>query len=158
MKRFRLPLLLSIPVMLAFVHGSLRAQAMVEGATAAGASAVGSAPARNVGKSINGLTDQLNNVLKGAADTGAASAKQAVRTTTTQGTALPPPKPAAALEDPLKIQAGMTDEEVLRRFGPPNLRITEDTGISSLLYSGKSGRVRVLIQDGKVSSVEKPQS
>ena len=130
-------------------------QGMVESAAAAGAAATATAPSRNVAKSVSGLADKLNEVLQGAADQSSdGAARQAARSTTTKGTALPAPKPAAKVEDPMGIEAGMTDEEVLRRFGPPNLQVTGDDG-KSFLYSGKSGKVRVQIQDGKVLSVEK---
>lgn len=157
----RILLSLSVSLVLAGFEANAFAQATVEGAAGAAAAATGSAPARNVGKSMSGIADQLAGALKGAPGAGgtqAATARETARTTTTVGTTLPAPKPAAKLEDPATIETGMTDEEVLRRFGPPNLRITEDSGISSLLYSGKSGKVRVQIQDGKVSAVEKPKS
>ena len=153
---------LSISLCLAAFGGNAFAQATVEGAAGAAAAATGSAPARNVGKSMSGIADKLAGALKGApggdgAPAGGA-AHQTVRSTSTVGTTLPAPKPAAKLEDAAGIEAGMGDDEVLRRFGPPNLRITEDSGACSLLYSSKSGNIRVQIQDGKVASVEKPKS
>lgn len=157
----RILLSLSVSFCLAGFGANAFAQATVEGAMGAAAAATGSAPARNVGKSMSGLADKLAGALKGApggSGTQADTRRQTARTTSTLGTTLPAPKPAAKLEDPAGIQAGMTDDEVLRRFGPPNLRVTEDSGISSLLYSQKTGNIRVRIQDGKVASVEKPKS
>lgn len=151
----------SVCLLAGVFQATLFGQAVTEGAVAAGASAVGSAGAANVGKSINGLGSAVNEALKGAkrSDAGPAASTvvQNLRSTTTKGTKLEAPKPGAKLEDAAAIEAGMTNEELMQRFGPPNLKITDGETIS-LLYSSKSGRVRVQMQDGKVSSVDKPKS
>jgi hypothetical protein len=156
-------LLLSAGLFLVGSAAGLHAQATVESAAGAAAAATATAPARNLGKSINGLGDAVHRALDGKGDPAAAGnssapQKETVRPTTTRGAGLPAPNASTVLEDPLEIREGMTSEEVLRRFGPPNLRITDGPDTSSLLYSGKEGRVRVLIENGKVSSVEKPKS
>jgi hypothetical protein len=51
----------------------------------------------------------------------------------------------------------MAYDEVLRRFGPPRLQFTEGESIS-LNYRSKEGPVRVEVQAGKVSSVDKQKS
>ena len=156
-------LLLSTGFFLIGAAANLHAQATVESAAGTAAAATGTAPANNLGKSMNGIAGAVQGALNGSAAAAAsanssAPASETVRRTTARGTNLPAPKATAALEDPLEIREGMTSEEVLRRFGPPSLRITDGPDSSSLLYTGKNGRVRVLMQDGKVSSVEKPKS
>jgi len=150
----------SFCLLLAGFQAALFGQATVEGAVAAGSAAITTAPSANIGKNINGLAGAVNGALKGAngADAGSSgtTTRQTIRPTTTKGTKLAAPAPDRKLGDPADIETGMTNEEVMRRFGPPNLRITEDDAIS-LLYTSKSGRVKVQMRDGKVASVEKPK-
>jgi hypothetical protein len=153
----RLILPLSFCVLLAG-SATLHAQAMVENALGAGRAATTTAPAAGIGKSVNGMAGALDNVLKGA--TGADSstpAVQNVHSTSTRAPELPTPKLGAKYEDALKIEAGMAYDDVIRRFGPPSLQFTEGESIS-LNYRSKEGPVRVELQSGKVSSVDKPKS
>ena len=142
-------------------QATLFAQAAAEAAVVGSAAAIGTAGAAKVSKSINGLGSAISGALNGAqaGDAGPAGSTvvQTLRATTTKGTKLAAPKPDAKLEDAAAIEAGMTNEELMRRFGPPNLQITDGPAIS-LLYSSKSGRVRVEMRDGKVASVDKPKS
>ena len=156
---------LTLPISaLLFAAGSSTAlfgQAMVENALGAGRAATTTAPAGNLGKSINGLANGITEALKGAKGAGTNSSgvsSESARPTTTHGTEIPAPKPGSTFESPMQIQEGMAYEDVIRRFGPPNLQITDGPGSKSLAYSSKDGGVKVEVQDGKVSSVEKPKS
>jgi len=156
----RLILPLSVWFLLAGSEGNLAAQAIVENALGAARAATSTAPAGKAGKSMSGIADVLDELLKGAQGGGTSSSSSTVRQTahptTTRGTEAP--KPAVSFEDPRQIQAGMEYEEVVRRFGPPNLQITDGPGTVSLAYSSKDGSLKVEMQDGKVASVERPAS
>jgi len=155
----RLVLSLSFCLLLA---GSpkLHAQAMVENALGAGRAATTTAPAAGVGKSVNGLAGAVDSLLKAApgAANSSAPAIQNIHATSTRGTVLPTPKAGAKYEDPVKIESGMAYDEVLRRFGPPSLQFTDGPESISLNYRSKEGPVRVEMQSGKVSAVDKPTS
>jgi hypothetical protein len=157
MRRFLLSL--SACLLLGGSAASLHAQATTEAAAGAAGASIGTAPASNIAKSLSGLAGALDGKLKNGQTAGGGPSKtqQTVRSTTTVGTKLSAAKPDAKLGDPMEIQAGMTREEVMRRFGPPNLQITDGPNTISLLYSSKSGKVRVEVQDGKVLSVDKPK-
>jgi len=160
MVRYVLPL--SVCLLLAGSAHNLGAQAMVENALGAGRAATTTAPASNIGKAVNGLAGALEGALKGvqgaAANPSGAAASETARPTTAVGTGIPAAKPGSNFEDPLQIAAGMTYEEVLRRFGPPRMQFTDGPGTSSLAYSSKDGGVQVAMRDGKVASVAKPKS
>ena len=158
----RLILPLSVWFLLAGSEGNLAAQAIVENALGAARAATSTAPAGKAGKSMSGIAGVLDELLKGAQGAGTSSSGSTVRQTahptTTRGTEMPAPKPAVSFEDPRQIQAGMDYEEVVHRFGPPNLQITDGPGTVSLAYSSKDGGLKVEMQDGKVASVERPAS
>jgi hypothetical protein len=120
---------------------------------------------------VNGVAGAIDKTLRNATGSQSSPAAGAARTarpavrkttaaakTTAAPAPAPAPKPAPNYEDPKQIQAGMTYDEVIRRFGPPALEITSGPGASSLNYSSKEGAVQVEMQDGKVASVEKPKS
>lgn len=158
----RLLLPLSIWFVLAGSEGNLNAQGTVENAMGAARAATTTAPAGNIGKAMTGIAGALDGALKGARGVGTNSSsstvQQTVRPTTARGTDIQAPKPGSNFEDPLQIQTGMSYEDVLRRFGPPKLQITDGPDTTSLAYSSKDGGVKVEMQDGKVASVERPKS
>ena len=135
-------------------QANLPAQAIVENAMGTARAATMTAPAAGIGKSIKGIADSVDKALKSGPGAGEHSTER-LRSTTARPGAAPPAKPGVKYEDPGQIQAGMTYEEVVRRFGPPSLQMTTGPGATSLAYSGKDGQVQVEIQDGKVASVEK---
>ena len=66
------------------------------------------------------------------------------------------PKPARrppALEDPRKIPSGIDYSEMVRRFGPPNMRVTDSPTRTTFSYSRPKTQVQVEVQNGKVVSV-----
>ena len=56
-------------------------------------------------------------------------------------------------EDPRHIPAGIAYDDMVRRFGPPTMKITDGPGRFSLSYATKKSRVQVEMKDGKVTSV-----
>lgn len=160
----------SIPVLLAFVCGmaaTAAAQSAVEYGLNAGRAATTTAPAQGIGKAMSGIAGSLDKTVKAsqqASDSSSAptaESKHPGRKAATAARVRPavstPPAPAPNWEDPAAISAGLTYEDLMRRFGPPSLQITSATG-NSLSYSGKDGMVQVEVQGGKVTSVEKAKS
>lgn len=70
-----------------------------------------------------------------------------------KGTAANPGKPVRGFEDPRRIVAGLEYNDMVRRFGPPNMRVVDGPGRTSLSYSSKRSRVQVELENGKVVSV-----
>lgn len=137
--------------------GTAAGQAAVEYGLGAARAATTTAPARGVGKSMSGLAGSLDKALKGEQpDAEAHSAS-----TSPTGLAAKPAHSAAApasavkWEDPGGIAEGLSYAELVRRFGPPSMQITDDAG-SKLSYTGKSGAYHVDMEDDKVTSVRKP--
>lgn len=64
-----------------------------------------------------------------------------------------PPHRVPPLEDPRRIPRGISYDEMVRRFGPPSMAVTDGPGRSSLSYTSRSSRVQVEIQNGHVLSV-----
>ena len=75
-----------------------------------------------------------------------------------------PPKRAAAkhatptprvpvFEDPRKIPAGIQYVEMVRRFGPPSMKVVDSPGRTTFSYSKLKTQVQVEVQNGKVVSV-----
>lgn len=62
-------------------------------------------------------------------------------------------KSARGFEDPRRIKAGLEYNDMVRRFGPPNMRVVDGPGRTSLSYSSKKSRVQVEMENGKVLSV-----
>jgi len=57
------------------------------------------------------------------------------------------------LEDPRKIPTGIEYGEMVRRFGPPNMRVTDSPIRTTFSYSRSKTQVQVEVQNGKVVSV-----
>ncbi|HTX37984.1 MAG TPA: hypothetical protein VME43_23300 [Bryobacteraceae bacterium] len=137
--------------------GTAAGQAAVEYGLGAARAATTTAPARGVGKSMSGLAGSLDKALKG--ERPASEAHSA--TTSPAGLAAhsapsgPASATAAKWEDPGGIAEGLSYPELVRRFGPPSMQITDDAG-SKLTYTGKSGAYHVDVEDDKVTSVRKP--
>lgn len=56
-------------------------------------------------------------------------------------------------EDPRRIPAGIEYREMVRRFGPPTMRVTDSPLRTTYSYSMVKMQVQVEIQNGKVVSV-----
>ena len=154
------------------VPGMLAAQAMAETALGVGRAAASTAPAaQKTAKAVDGAFKSLSRTLEpaetksGAARPGAA--KPAGRTARTvpsrpqkAATAQPQPslpesKAEVSFEDPSGIEKGMEYAEIVRRFGPPSLKLTTGPGEETLCYSKNNASVDVTMHNGKVASVQK---
>ena len=62
--------------------------------------------------------------------------------------------PAHAYDDPRHIPVGIVYNDMVRRFGPPSMRVTDGPDRSSLSYATRKSRVQVEVRNGKVVSVE----
>jgi hypothetical protein len=60
---------------------------------------------------------------------------------------------APVFEDPRKIPAGIDYKEMVRRFGPPSMRVTDSPARTTFSYSKLKTQVQVEVQNGKVVSV-----
>jgi hypothetical protein len=130
-------------------------QAAVEYGLGAARAGTTAAPAKGIGKSMSGLADKLNQTLKTEQrDSQGSPARTTVRYSSPAKVS---PAPAQNWEDPDGIQKGLDYAELVRRFGPPAMAITGDTG-TSLTYSGKAGTFLLEVREGKVASIEKPRS
>jgi hypothetical protein len=70
--------------------------------------------------------------------------------------ARPPAKPtrrAPAYEDPRQIPAGIDYNEMVRRFGPPSMKITDSPLRTTFSYARLGTQIQVELQNGKVISV-----
>jgi len=137
-------------------------QAAVEYGLGAARAATTTAPARGVGKSMSGLAGSLDKALKGGQPDSDAHAAAGTSGTASAGTAgthsAAPAAPAAAKwEDPGGIEVGLGYAELVKRFGPPALEITDDAG-RKMTYAGKAGSYHVEVEDDRVTSVRKPVS
>ena len=136
--------------------GPVYGQAAVEAGLGAARAATTTAPAAGIGKAISGLAGGFDKAVKGGQPE--AEIRPASTAATTVRPALGVADPDAAgpkWEDPNGIQTGMSYSELVRRFGPPSLEITIETG-RTLTYSGKTGAFHVAVEDDRVSSVRKP--
>jgi hypothetical protein len=148
--------------------GTAAGQATVEAGLGAARAVTTTAPARGIGKSMSGLAGSLDKALKGGQtgssehSAGVVSAKPAAHSSTQAATkteSIPTktsPTPAPNWEDPGGIETGLAYEDLVRRFGPSSMAITAGTE-RSLTYLGKDGIFQVKVQDGVVTSIEKPQ-
>jgi len=64
-----------------------------------------------------------------------------------------PPQRVLAFEDPRRIPAGIEYREMLRRFGPPSMKVTDAPSRTTFSYSRLKTQVQVEVQNGKVVSV-----
>lgn len=167
---------LRIGIVLLALPAGLAAQAIVEytlgTATAAGTAAaarrLGQTTADKIGK-IHGATPAppqtpkpLTASAPEATPASAASSAMAPRTARPApeepAAALPPitpaPAPAVSYEDPAGIKEGMDYAEVVRRFGPPSMKMSSsDAGGETLCYSRSGRDLDVQLRDGKVISI-----
>jgi hypothetical protein len=126
-------------------------QAAVEAGLGAARAATTAAPAAGIGKAISGLAGNLDKAVKADAP---------AKVTTVKVAPAPTKKPAPAAtnwEDPGGIEAGLSYGELVRRFGPPAMEITGESG-KSLTYLGKAGTFQLEIRDEQVASIDKPKS
>jgi len=155
--------------------GTAAGQALGEaGLGAAGASSA-AGPAKGVGKSISGLSGALDKALTAgepvsdahpvAASGGTAAAKGVgAKPARAKGASKTPPVPAATSsapapkwEDPSAVEPGLSYAELVRRFGPSAMVVT-NSAERALTYSGKDGMFQVKVRDGVVTGIEKPQA
>lgn len=66
----------------------------------------------------------------------------------------PAPKPhVPVFEDPRKIPTGIQYVEMVRRFGPPSMKVVDGPARTTFSYSKLKTQVQVEVQNGKVVSV-----
>jgi hypothetical protein len=142
--------------------GTALGQATVEYGLGAARAATTAAPGKGIGKAMSGLAGSLEKAVKAGQQGSDAQATPAAakKTSATANAPSPsintPPPPAPNWEDPNGISTGLGYEELVRRFGPPALEISGVAG-RSLTYSGRDGTFQLEVQDGKVTSIEKPK-
>ena len=156
---------------LAGLPGFLMGQAIVEHATISGGVATVGSSAKSAARVIDGALKNLNNTLDTAAKkahpaTAPADSSSARRALTP--VASPARQPSASLpkieyEDPAGIKAGMSYDELLRRFGEPAMKVSSGSGEETLYYSRKDGQgqIPVRVSNGRVLSADadgKPES
>jgi hypothetical protein len=140
--------------------GTAAGQATVEAGVGAARAVTTTAPARGIGKSMSGLAGSLDRALKGGQtgaseqSTGVVPAKPATKTEATATKTSPTPVPS--WEDPGGIETGLAYDDLVRRFGPSSMTIMSGSE-RFLTYQGKDGMFQVKVQDGVVTSIEKPQ-
>jgi hypothetical protein len=132
--------------------GTAAGQAAVEAGLGAGRAAITTAPASGIGKAISGLAGGLDKAGKGSAGSTTVTTVRMSPASTVKA-----PAAASNWEDAGGIETGLGYAELVRRFGPPAMSITSETG-TSLTYTGKAGMFQLEVRDGKVASVEKPKS
>ena len=136
-------------------------QAMVEAAGASSAASGSAGALKALGDTIKGAFGGADGTLKSAGSTTVvhtfepSSPAGRSRTGAKNGA---PAAPKPVYEDPLKIQAGISYDDLMHRFGPPAMRWMEESGETKVTYITKSGPIQLeFAADGKVSSVGKPQ-
>ena len=116
--------------------------------------------ARTIGpsKQITGVWSGLDKTLKGAPGDAGSPAKS--QSTTVQSPPARSTKAArmrrtrtGAYEDPTRIQAGMSYQDVVRRFGPPSYQVATGPGAMTLAYLRKDGNVDLELRDARVIRV-----
>ena len=139
--------------------GPAAGQAVVEAGLGAAGAATAAGPAKGIAKSMSGLSDALDKALKGGQSVSQeltltpAPAKLAATNTSTAASASRVPQPN--WEDPSGVEPGLGYEDLVRRFGPPAMAITNSSE-RSLTYRGKDGVFQVEVRDGVVTSIVKP--
>jgi hypothetical protein len=139
------------------------AQATVEAAAGAGRAATGvAAPAKKVGEAIAGSMEKLTRALQDSGKGNQSSPKsvQVISPTTANGKLpergkSPEEKTSETqYEHPSGIQEGMEVAEVLKRFGPPSLKVS-GPGQEIYCYAAKDGvTVDVAVRANKVASIQ----
>ena len=143
--------------LLAALPVSLAAQAMVEHAAISGGTAAAAGSAKSATGAIGGVMQNL----AGRLDTAGKKSQPAAAPVKSRAAARKAPlapQPAKTYEDPAEIKAGISDTELLRRFGDPAMRITGETGDQTWYYARKDGRglAQVRISGGQVLSLDPP--
>jgi hypothetical protein len=146
------------------VTGALWGQAAAEAAAGAARATSAVPAAGKTGKSISDAFSKIGRALTDSTDSAAggtvsappkAAAPQskaaAANAVPAKAAAKPTAKPDVSYEDPSGIRTGMEPGEVLRRFGPPDLRITSGEGEQTLCYPG----VDVVLSNGRVAAVKR---
>jgi len=146
-------------------QGPAAAQTAVEYGAAGSAAATATTTTKGVGSSLGGLLDSLGKALnqgqdqvsrvEPAANGRPATAASGKSKRAAIKEAAPPAAPRPTYEDAMGIQKGMSCEEVMRRFGPPAMAFAGEDDAKTMSYAGKTGRVQVECQGGKVASAEK---
>lgn len=132
----------------------LAAQASVEHALGSAHAAAAAAPAKKVGNAIGATFDRLGRALQ-TPDTKPATpqvspdrpgrrAKAAVAPQVAPG--FERPNPSVSFEDPAEIKEGIEYAELMRRFGPPAMKLTTGPGEETLCYSRKNQNLDVLVR------------
>jgi hypothetical protein len=140
--------------------GPASGQTVVEAGLGAAGAAAAAGPAKGIGKSISGMFGTLDKALKQAQlvsdeqPLAATTVKPAAKTASPAASASTEPPPNR--EDPSGIEPGLGYEELVRRFGPSTMAITNSAG-KSLTYRGKDGVFQVEVRDGAVATIVKPQ-
>ena len=91
-------------------------------------------------------SNEMNPLPKEETEPPARSKRVAVRSA--------PLKPGKPLyEDPRTIPSGIQYSDMVRRFGPPTMKVTDSPGRTTYSYSKLKTQVQVEVQNGKVVSV-----
>jgi hypothetical protein len=88
----------------------------------------------------------------------ATKSKPGARSSKSAAIAAAPPAPKPVYEDPRQIEVGMKYDELIRRFGPPAMAITNGADSRTFTYMSKAGPVQVEYADEKVTAADKPKS
>ena len=158
-------------VALLLVRVPAAGQVAVEAGIGSATSATGAAGSRSVGTSIGGIMSNLDRILRPAGsaasktDSAAPASKTAARRRPAANTtaviekdtpAVIPPPPS--FEDAAQIEKGIGYEELLRRFGPPAIKIATGSDAQTMSYASNGSVVQVEVQGGTVISVAKVKS
>jgi hypothetical protein len=137
-------------------------QAAAEAGLGAAASSLGTAGAGGIGKSTAGILNSLNKTLNpnGATTSSPTTTRTTTRTRAARKSAAAPAPaaPPPVYEDALQIDKDMEYADLLRRFGPPAMQISNGSEGRTLTYVSAGGTVQVEVQGGRVMSVVKPKS
>ena len=157
-----------VGLLLVVLPGLVAGQAGVEYATGASRAATTAAPAQKAGKAIAGAFENLTRTLessdnsnpaaRGAATAPSRSSKASRKSQIgprQAGSGATQPKAELSFEYPSGIQESMEYDEILRRFGPPSMKLTTGPGEETLSYVRKDLVVDVMARNGKITSVRK---
>jgi hypothetical protein len=133
--------------------GSAAGQAAVEAGLGAARAVTSTAPAKGIGKSMSGISGALDKAFKPGQQPSNESPLSATKAPLPSATKAPAP----VWEDADGIETGLSYQDLVRRFGPPIMSITNNVD-RSLTYRGKEGMFQLEVRDGVVASIAKPQS